>query len=172
LSTPTSWIAAISAAWENTPVVVIAMLALKYSEGSFSSGCLKSRTSKRESSRESWKGRNSCRPALRRPVVYGPLDCVARHGLRAQVLLGLEIPQLGGDFSTSTAGDLVPPPRLPARPVAGGDSGVPAALGLVLVDRSLAAPAAPGLGTRSAHSWEPNTACSPCCSRRLLTCSI
>src|SRR5207248_1765304 len=110
--------------------------------------------------------------ALREPVVHRLPDRVARRGLRAEVLLSLELPQLRGDLGSGAAGNLVPPPCLPIRPVADGDGRIPAALGLVLVDRSLATPAALGPGGRSTHGRERNTACSPCCSPRLLTCSI
>lgn len=47
-SMPTARIAAISAACESTPVVVIAMLVPKYSEGSFWSGCFRSRSAQRD----------------------------------------------------------------------------------------------------------------------------
>jgi hypothetical protein len=110
--------------------------------------------------------------AFRKPVGHGPLDRVARRGLLAEILLGLEFPQLRGDLGSRAAGDFMTPPCLPVRPVADGDSRVPAALGLVLVDRSLAAPAAAGPGARSTYDREPNAACSPYCSRRLLTYSI
>src|SRR5690242_11837650 len=109
---------------------------------------------------------------FREPVIHSSLDRVARRGLCTEILLSLELPQLRGDLGSCAAGDLVTPPCLPIRPVADGDSRVPAALGLVLVDRSLAAPAAAAPSGRSTHGRETNTACSPYCSRRLLTCSI
>src|SRR5690349_12735050 len=115
------------------------------------------------------------RPAIqpfREPVIHGLLDCVIRCGPRAGVLLGLELSQFRGDLGSRTAGDLMAPPSLPVRPVADRDSRIPAALGLVFINRTFAAPAAAGPDARSTHGREPNTACSPYCSRRLLTCSI
>src|SRR6266568_5499473 len=89
--------------------------------------------------------------AFHKTVVHSLLDRVAPRGLHAEVLLGLEFPQLRGDLGTCAAGNFMPPPCLPVRPVTDGDGRVPAALGLILVDRSLAAPATPASGDRFAH---------------------
>ena len=65
-------------------------------------------------------------------------------GLHTGVPFGLELLELLGDLGPDAAGDLVPPPGRAVRAVAQGDRGVPAAPGLVLVDRSFVALTTPG----------------------------
>lgn len=72
------------------------------------------------------------------------VDGIAVLGLQAGVLLGLKLLELPGDLGPGTARDLVPTPGLAVRAVADRDRAVPAALGLVLVNRSFVAPATPG----------------------------
>ena len=56
--------------------------------------------------------------ALRKPVVHGPLNCIASLRLRAGVVLGLELAQLRGHLGACAARYLVPTPGLSIRPVA------------------------------------------------------
>jgi len=72
-------------------------------------------------------------------------------GPYARVLLGLKLLELLGDLGPRTAGDLMPPPRLPIRAVANRDRAIPAALDLVLVDRSFVAPTTPGASGMTTH---------------------
>lgn len=105
-------------------------------------------------------GRPAIQP-LGQPVVDGTLDGVAVLGLHAGVLLGLELPELRGHLGPGAAGDLVPPPRRAVRAVANRDRAIPAALGLVLVDRSFVAPAAAGAGGVTAHEYEDTERLAP-----------
>jgi hypothetical protein len=88
------------------------------------------------------------------PVVRGPPDGVGTLGLHAGILLGLELLELPNDFGPRAAGDLVPPPRLPVGAVAEGDRAIPAALGLVLVNRSFVAPATPRPSSVTTHGYK------------------
>ena len=104
------------------------------------------------------------RPAVQpfgEPVVGRPLDRVGMLGLDAGVLLGLELLELPDDLGPGTAGDLVPPPRLAIRAVAKRHRAIPAALGLVLVNRSFVAPATPGAGGVTAHDYEDSERLAP-----------
>ena len=100
-------------------------------------------------------GRPAVQP-LGEPVVGSPLDRVGMLGLHAGVLLGLELLELFGDLGPGAAGDLVPPPCLPVRAVANRDPAVPAALGLVLVNRPFVAPATPGASSTTTHEYKDN----------------
>src|SRR5713101_1875732 len=98
---------------------------------------------------------------FRQPVIHRLAERVARGSLHARVMLGMQFPELGRDLSPGPPGNLLPTPGLAIRAVPEGDGRIPAALGLVFVDRPLAAPAAPQPGSWSAHSREHNTSCSP-----------
>jgi hypothetical protein len=82
-------------------------------------------------------------------------------GLDAGVLLGLELLELPDDLGPGTAGDLVPPPRLPVSVVAKRDRAIPAALGIVLVNRSFVAPATPGARNVTAHDYKDSERLAP-----------
>src|SRR5260370_37212333 len=97
-------------------------------------------------------GRPSVQPSGK-PVVHGPLDRVGTLGVHAGIPLHLELPELLDDLGPRAAGDLVPPPRLAIRAVAEGDRAIPAALGLVLVDRSFVAPATPVSDLSESGPW-------------------
>jgi hypothetical protein len=94
------------------------------------------------------------RPAIQpfgKPVIDGPLDRVGTLGLHARVHLGLKLLELLGDLGPRAAGDLVPPSRLPVRVIAEGDRAIPAALGLVIVNRSFVVPATLGASGVTTH---------------------
>ena len=80
---------------------------------------------------------------MRAVIVADHVHCETNCGgrLDAGILLGLELLELFGDLGPGAAGELVPPPGLPVRAVASTNRAVPAALGLVLVNRSFDAPA-------------------------------
>jgi hypothetical protein len=86
--------------------------------------------------------------------VTGPISLQMPVVERAGFPLGLELLELLGDLDPRAAGDLVPPPRLPVRAVAKRDRAIPAALGLVLVNRSFVAPATPGARCIATHEYE------------------
>ena len=92
--------------------------------------------------------------ALGEPVVAGVLNGVAGLGLDAGVLLGLELSELGGDLGPGAAGDLLRRQDWPSSAVADRDRPVPAALSLVLVDRSFVRPRRRVATTRSLMKWE------------------
>src|SRR5262249_37057532 len=86
------------------------------------------------------------------PVIHRLADGVPGGRLRARVVLGVQFPELGSDLGPGPPGDLLPTPGRAIRAVAEGDGRIPAALGLVLVDRSFAAPAASRPGGWCTHA--------------------
>jgi hypothetical protein len=105
-------------------------------------------------------GRPAVQP-LSKPVVHSPLDRVGTLGLHAGVQLGLKPLELLGDLGPRAAGHLVPPPRLPIRAIAKRDRAIPAAPGLVLVNRSFVAPATPGASNAATHENEDSERLAP-----------
>jgi hypothetical protein len=104
------------------------------------------------------------RPAIQtfgQPVVHGTLERVGMLGLHAGVPFGLELLELLGDLGPGAAGDLVPPPGLAIRSVAERDRAVPAALGLVFVDRTFVVPATPGSSSMTTHDYEDSSRFAP-----------